>query len=43
MKEDAVRKEIEMIATRLVEKVRSACKINGEKVTNSQAKKESGK
>ncbi|MFA6186639.1 MAG: hypothetical protein WC770_05435 [Phycisphaerae bacterium] len=43
MKEDAVRKDIEIIATRLVEQVRDACKIKKEKVTDSQAKEKSDK
>ncbi|KKT07671.1 MAG: hypothetical protein UV78_C0001G0008 [Parcubacteria group bacterium GW2011_GWA2_43_17] len=43
MKEDNVRKNIEIIATRLVEQVRDACKTNREKVANSQTKDESGK
>jgi hypothetical protein len=43
MKEDTARKEIELIATRLVEQVRNACKINKEKVPDGQAKEKSEK
>jgi hypothetical protein len=43
MKEDVARKDIEIIATRLVEQVRNACKINKEKVPDSVAKEKSQK